>query len=58
MHKKQFIDIDKACDRIPLQDVWRCMMAQDVPGKYGQIATDTHEEALILDKCRSYRHDH
>ena len=39
-----FIDLEKAYDRVPRQEVWRCMREKGVPEKYVIIVQDMHEE--------------
>ena len=36
------IDLEKAYDRVPRQDVWRCSRGQGVPGKYVRLVKDRH----------------
>ena len=40
-----FIDIEKAYDRVPRQEVWRCMREKGVPEKYAMIVQDIYEGA-------------
>ena len=40
-----FTDLEKAYDRIPQQEVWRCLREQGVPEKYVRIVKDTYEDA-------------
>ena len=40
-----FIDLDKAYDRVPRQEVWMCLMEQGVPEKYVRLVKDTYEDA-------------
>ena len=39
------IDIDKAYDRVPRQDVWRCLREHGVPEKHVRLVKDTYEDA-------------
>ena len=40
-----FIDMEKAYDRVPRQEVWRCMREKGVPEKYVMIVQDMYEGA-------------
>ena len=40
-----FIDLEKAYDRVPRQEVWRCMREILVPEKYAIIVQDMYEGA-------------
>ena len=40
-----FIDLEKAYDRVPRQEVWRCMREKGVPEKYVRIVQDMYERA-------------
>ena len=40
-----FIDLEKAYDRVPRQEVWRCMREKGVPEKYVRITQDMYERA-------------
>ena len=43
--QKVFIDLQKAYDRVPRQEVWRCLREQGVPEKYVHFMKDTYEDA-------------
>ena len=38
-----FIDFAKAYDRVPRQEVWRCLKKHVVPEKYVRLLKDTYE---------------
>ena len=40
-----FIDLEKAYDRVPRQEVWRCMREKGVSEKYVRIVNDMYREA-------------
>ena len=40
-----FIDLEKAYDRIPREEVWRCMREKGVPEKYVRVCQDMYREA-------------
>ena len=39
-----FIDLEKAYDRVPRREVWRCLREQGVTEKYVRLVKDTHED--------------
>ena len=40
-----FTELDNVYDRLPWQDVWRCLREQGVPGNYVRLVKDTYEDA-------------
>ena len=48
-----FIDLEKAYDRLPLQEVWRCLREQGVPEKYVHLVKDTYEDARMQVKSKT-----
>lgn len=40
-----FIDLEKAYDRVPRQEIWRSMRKQQVPEKYVRLVQETYREA-------------
>ncbi|KAI5742912.1 hypothetical protein M8J77_012557 [Diaphorina citri] len=46
-----FIDLEKAYDRVPREEIWRCMRAKGTPEKYVRIVRDMYEDAVT--KVRS-----
>ena len=42
-----FIDHDKAYDRVPRLEVWRCLRENGVPEKYVRLVRDTFEDGRI-----------
>ena len=41
-----FMDLEKACDRMPRQKVWICMREKGVPEKCVRILQDMNERAI------------
>ncbi|KAI5748378.1 hypothetical protein M8J77_024911 [Diaphorina citri] len=46
-----FIDLEKAYDRVPREEIWKCMRAKGTPEKYVRIVRDMYEDAVT--KVRS-----
>ena len=44
LHIMVFIDLEKAYDRVPRQEVWRCMREKGVHEKCVRIEQDMYEE--------------
>ena len=40
-----FIYLEEAYDRVPRQEVWRCLREQGVPEKYVRLVKDTYADA-------------
>jgi len=40
-----FIDLEKAYDRVPRDEVWWCLRERNVPGKYVRIIRETYVDA-------------
>ena len=51
-----FIGLNEACDRVPRQEVWRCLREQGVPEKYMRVVKDMNKDARTQHKvqCMSY----
>ena len=37
-----FIDLEKAYDRVPREEIWRCMRERNVPEKYVKLIQDMY----------------
>ncbi|KAI5752807.1 hypothetical protein M8J77_020555 [Diaphorina citri] len=46
-----FIDLEKAYDRVPREEIWRCMREKGAPEKYVRIVRDMYDRATT--KIRS-----
>ena len=52
------IDLEKAYDRVPRKEVWRCMREKGVPEKYVMTVQDMYEgENPDKKQCRNNGHD-
>ena len=54
-----FVDLEKVYDRVPRQEVWRCMREKRVPEKYVMIVQDMYEGARtrVKSSIRNNGHD-
>jgi hypothetical protein len=43
-----FIDLEKAYDRVPRQEVWRCMREKGVLEKYVRLVQDMYKNVKTL----------
>ena len=46
-----FIDLEKAYDQVPQQEVWRCMREKGVPEKYVKIIQDMYNRVQTHARC-------
>ena len=46
-----FIDLEKAYDQVPQQEVWRCMREKAVPEKYVKIIQDMYDRVQTHVQC-------
>ena len=46
-----FVDLDKAYDRVPREEVWYCMRKSGIVEKYVQVVQDMHEESEKVVNC-------
>ena len=46
-----FIDLEKACDRVPCKGVWRRNREKGLPDNYVMIVQDMYDGARTRAKC-------
>ena len=46
-----FIDLEKAYDRVPRQEIWNCLRLKDVEEKYIQLIQDMYENCKTRVRC-------
>lgn len=46
-----FIDLEKAYDRVPREEVWRCMRVKGVPEKYVRLVREMYKEVRTEIRC-------
>ena len=46
-----FIDLEKAYDRVPRQEMWDCLRMKDVEEKYIRIIQDMYKDSKTLVRC-------
>ena len=46
-----FIDLEKAYDRVPREEIWDCMRSSGVAEKYVEVVKDMYEDSITTVKC-------
>ena len=46
-----FIDLEKAYDRVPRQEIWNCLRLKDVEEKYIRLIQDMYENCKMRVRC-------
>ena len=46
-----FVDLEKACNRIPREERWCCMRKSGIQEKYVRLAQDMYEENETVVRC-------
>ncbi|KAK3538868.1 hypothetical protein QTP86_018772 [Hemibagrus guttatus] len=46
-----FVDLEKAYDRVPREELWYCMRKSGVAEKYGRVVQDMYERSRTVVRC-------
>ncbi|KAK3510330.1 hypothetical protein QTP70_001350 [Hemibagrus guttatus] len=46
-----FVDLEKACDRVPREELWYCMRKSGVAEKYVRVVQDMYEGSRTVVRC-------
>ena len=46
-----FVDLEKACDRVPPEELWYCMRKSGIVEKYVRLVQDMYEESETVVRC-------
>ena len=46
-----FVDLEKAYDNVPREEVWYCMRKSGVTEKYERIVHDMYEDSATAEEC-------
>ncbi|KAK3523752.1 hypothetical protein QTP70_009235 [Hemibagrus guttatus] len=46
-----FVDLEKACDRLPREELWYCMRKSGVAEKYVRVVQDMYERSRTVVRC-------
>ena len=46
-----FVDLEKACDRVPREELWYCMRKSGIVEKYVQLVQDLNEGSKTVVRC-------
>ena len=46
-----FVDLEKAYDKVPREEVWYCMRKSGLADKYGRIVQDMYDDSTTAVRC-------
>ena len=52
-----FVDLEKAYDKVPREEVWYCMRKSGLAEKYVRIVQDMYDDSTTAVRCAVYRSD-
>ena len=46
-----FVDLEKAYDRVPQEELWYCMRKSEIVEKYMRLVQDVYKESKTVVRC-------